>query len=77
WKFIQRRRALRKLAVERITAWELRERLRGGEDIVVVDLRSALDQTESIPGARRFTFEELAKRHTEIPRDREIVVLCT
>ena len=77
WKFIQRRRALRKLAVERITAWELRERLRAGEDIVVIDLRSTLDQTESIPGARRFTFEELAERHTEIPRDREIVVLCT
>lgn len=77
WKFIQRRRALRKLAVERITAWELRERLRAGEDIVVIDLRSTLDRTESIPGARRFTFEELTERHTEIPRDRDIVVLCT
>jgi membrane protein DedA with SNARE-associated domain len=77
WKFIQRRRTLHKLAVARITAWELRERLRSGEDIVVVDLRSVLDQSESIPGARRFTFEELGVRHKEIPRDRDIVVLCT
>ena len=56
WKFIQRRRALRKLAVERITAWELRERLRAGEDIVVIDLRSTLDRTESIPGASALHF---------------------
>jgi membrane protein DedA with SNARE-associated domain len=77
WKFIQRRPTLHKLAVARITAWELRERLRSGEDIVVVDLRSVLDQSESIPGARRFTFEELGVRHKEIPRDRDIVVLCT
>jgi membrane protein DedA with SNARE-associated domain len=77
WKFIQRRRELRKLNVARITAWELQARLHGGEDIVIVDLRSALDKTESIPGARRFTFEELAEHHAEIPRDRDVVLLCT
>jgi membrane protein DedA with SNARE-associated domain len=77
WKFIQRQRTLRKLNVARITAWELRARLGAGEDVVVVDLRSQLDQTESIPGARRFTFEELAERNAEIPRDRDVVVLCT
>jgi membrane protein DedA with SNARE-associated domain len=77
WKFIQRQRAVRKLAVERITAWELRERLRAGEEIAVIDLRSPLDQTESIPGSWRFTFEELPVRQKEIPRDRDVVVLCT
>jgi membrane protein DedA with SNARE-associated domain len=77
WKFIQRRRMLHKLNVARITAWELRARLTAGEEIVILDLRSALDQTESIPGAIRFGFEELAERSTEIPHDREVVVLCT
>ncbi len=77
WKFIQRRRALKQLAVARITAWELRERLRAGEDIMVLDLRSALDQSESVPGAVRFSFDDLTERHVEIPRDRDIVVLCT
>jgi membrane protein DedA with SNARE-associated domain len=77
WKFIQRQRTLHKLNVARITAWELRARLNGGEDIVVLDLRSPLDLTESIPGALRFTFEQLAERNAEIPRDRDVVVLCT
>jgi membrane protein DedA with SNARE-associated domain len=77
WKFIQRRRMLRELDVARITAWELQSRLRAGEDIIVLDLRSPLDQTESVPGALRFSLEELAERNAEIPRDREVVVLCT
>lgn len=77
WKFIQRRRTLRELNVARITAWELRSRLRAGEEIVVLDLRSPLDRTEAIPGALRFGFEELAERNAEIPRDRDVVVLCT
>lgn len=77
WKFFQRRSALHKLAVSRITAWELRERLRAGEDIVVIDLRSPLDQSESVPGAQRFTLDEIERRQKEIPRDRDIVVLCT
>jgi rhodanese-related sulfurtransferase len=77
WKFIQRRRTLHKLNVARITAWELRSRLRAGEEIVVLDLRSALDQTESVPGALRVSFDELAERNAEIPRDRDVVVLCT
>lgn len=77
WKFFQRRRTLRELNVARITAWELRSRLRAGEEIVVLDLRSALDQTESVPGALRVGFDELAERYAEIPRDRDVVVLCT
>jgi membrane protein DedA with SNARE-associated domain len=78
WKFIQRKRFLKKLAVARITAEELREKLDAGEDIVIVDVRSGLDaETDPLPGALHISAEELAVRHQEIPRDRDIVLFCS
>jgi membrane protein DedA with SNARE-associated domain len=78
WKFVQRRRFLHKLAVARITPEELRGMLDAGEEIVVVDLRnpvSAADNT--FPGALRISVNEIAVRHEEIPRDRDIVLFCS
>jgi membrane protein DedA with SNARE-associated domain len=78
WKLIQRRRFMKKLAVARITPEELSERLESGEDVFVVDLRTGLaSHTDSVPGAVRISAEELPARHTEIPRDREIVLFCS
>jgi membrane protein DedA with SNARE-associated domain len=78
WKYVQRRRFIRKLAVARITAEELRERLRAGEEITVVDVRGSFDNdTDSIPGAIRLSVEDLMARHDEIPRDRDIVLFCS
>jgi membrane protein DedA with SNARE-associated domain len=78
WKFLQRRRFLRKLAVARITAEELRDKLQAGEDVVILDVRSSLgNQAEPIPGAIRISTEELATRYVEIPRDRDIILFCT
>jgi len=78
WKYVQRRRFLRKLAVSRITAEELRDRLRAGEDVVIIDVRSGLEsEVGQVPGALRISSEELAARHQEIPRDREIVLFCS
>jgi len=78
WKFWQRRRFLRKLAVARITAEELRYLLDTGEDVMIVDLRSGLDNGASgIPGALRIPVEELTERHVDIPRDRDIVLFCS
>lgn len=78
WKFIQRRRFLRKLSVARITAEELRDLLDAGEDVMIVDLRSSLDNEASgIPGALRIPVEELTSRHVDIPRDRDIVLFCS
>ena len=50
-KFVQRQRFLRKLAVARITAEELRDKLDAGEDVLIIDVRSAR-QAESVFDAR-------------------------
>jgi membrane protein DedA with SNARE-associated domain len=78
WKFVQRRRFVRKLAVARITAEELWHKLQAGENVFIIDVRSSLEEEDSgIPGALRISTEELAARHAEIPRDRDIVLFCT
>jgi membrane protein DedA with SNARE-associated domain len=77
WKFIQRRRFLRKLAMARITPEELRERLDAGEEVLMVDLRTYLPAQTIIPGAIRIAPEELAAHGASLPRDREIVLFCS
>ncbi len=63
-----------------ITPEELRRALEAGEPIAVVDLRHPLDflpDPRVIPGALRINPEEIATRHQEIPRDRDVVLYCT
>jgi membrane protein DedA with SNARE-associated domain len=79
-KLWQRRRVLQDLRMARITAEELKQKLDGGEKIVVVDLRhrSEVDrEPEGIPGALRILPEEMELRHLEIPRGEEVVLYCT
>jgi len=80
FKYIQRRRFIRKLRISRITPEELKEIVDNGSPVVVVDLRNefALDEDSvQIPGALRLTPEQIEVRHEEIPRDRDIVLYCT
>jgi membrane protein DedA with SNARE-associated domain len=80
WKWIGRQRFLRRIRIARISPEELKAKLDGGEDVVIVDLRHALDfeaEPSIIPGALHVTTEELERRHREIPRDRDIVLYCT
>lgn len=78
FKFIQRRRFLRKLEVARITVEELSRMLERGEEVMILDLRSGLENDNSgIPGALRVPVEELIERHRDIPRDRDIVLFCS
>ncbi|HEY3840245.1 MAG TPA: hypothetical protein VGL72_26915, partial [Bryobacteraceae bacterium] len=78
WKYIQRQRFLRKVAVARISAEELREMLDAGEDVLVVDVRRRLaDDPDSIPGALLIPTEELSTRYQEIPRDRDLILVCS
>jgi membrane protein DedA with SNARE-associated domain/rhodanese-related sulfurtransferase len=79
WKFYNRRRFLRKLRIARITPEELKGKIDAGEDVIIVDLRHALDfdaQPETIPGALHMDAAELEEAHEVIPRDREIVLFC-
>ena len=80
WKFIQRRRFLRRLRIARITPKELMDKLTAGENISIVDLRQPMDIEafpQMIPGAIRIAMEEIEQRHGEIPRDRDIVLYCS
>jgi membrane protein DedA with SNARE-associated domain len=79
-KWVQRRRSIKRLEVARISAEELKGRLDAGKDVVIVDLRTALDSEVDpwiIPGAVRITAEDLERGHVELPRDTEIVVYCS
>jgi membrane protein DedA with SNARE-associated domain len=80
FKWVRRRRFLRRLWIARISADELRRTLDAGTPVLIVDLRSELDvgaEPYVIPGALRIAAEELERRHAEIPRDREVVVYCS
>ena len=80
WKYIQRRRFIRSLRIARITPEELNRKIEAGEEVVVVDLRGALDveaAPQTIPGAIRIAPEKIEEGHTQIPRDREIILFCT
>jgi len=79
-KLWQRQRFLHRLRTARITPEELKARLDRGEEIVIVDLRHALDldaEPHHIPGALHLTPDEIENRHAEIPRDRDVVLYCT
>jgi membrane protein DedA with SNARE-associated domain len=79
WKYIQRKRFLHRLAITRVTPEELKQRLDAGEDLLILDLRQAVEfevEPLTIPGAIHLSIEELKKQHQSIPRDREIVLFC-
>lgn len=80
FKWIQRRRFLSQLRVSRIEPSELKRKLDAGEDVLVVDVRTALDVQRApyvIRGAVRLTPEELERRPPDVARTAEIVVYCS
>jgi membrane protein DedA with SNARE-associated domain/rhodanese-related sulfurtransferase len=79
WKFYKRKKFLRSLRIARITPEELKEKIDGGEDVIIVDLRHSIEfeaQPETIPGALHMDAAELEEASEAIPRDREIVLFC-
>lgn len=78
WKLVQRRRFLKQLDVDRITPEELRERIVVGDDLYIVDLRGRWEASStSIDGTIRLAPEDLAANSKEVPRDREVILLCS
>lgn len=80
WKYIQRQRFLRSLRVARVTPEELKAELDAGADLLIVDLRHALDhevEPRTLPGALRLPAEEFEERAEEIPRGRTLILYCT
>jgi hypothetical protein len=78
WKFCERRRILKQLDVARIAPEELRDRITAGEALYVVDLRGGpKDDSISIPGVIRLSTEDLILESKRIPRDKEIILVCS
>jgi membrane protein DedA with SNARE-associated domain/rhodanese-related sulfurtransferase len=80
WKWQKRRQFLQKLRIARISPEELKRRMDAREDVVIVDLRHALEfdaEPQTIYGAVHMDPAELEEAIEVIPRDREIVLFCS
>ena len=79
-KYFQRQRLLKQLRMARITVDELHQKLETGENVTILDLRSAAEVERNpllIRSAWHLTIDELKSRQQEIPRDRDIVLYCS
>ena len=79
-KWWQRRRLLVALRMARITVDELNQSIVGGQDPVVVDVRSQaarLLDTRIIPGALLADLDSVNQAMHDIPADRELVIYCS
>lgn len=80
WKYVQRRRFLRSLRIARITPEQLKAELDTGADVVIVDLRHAMDdeaEPRMLPGAVRLPAETLEERGNELPRGKTLILYCS
>ncbi len=80
WKYFKRRKFLNSLRIARITPDELKKKLDAGEDVIIVDVRHAIEfdaQPETIPGALHMDAAALEEAAGVIPRDRDIVLFCS
>lgn len=80
WKYAQRRRFLRQIAVDRVSPEELRRKMEAGEDVVVVDLRHSTDfeaEGSTLPGALHLAADALDDGIGAIPPGREVILFCT
>ncbi|MCX7912612.1 MAG: rhodanese-like domain-containing protein, partial [Dehalococcoidales bacterium] len=62
-----------------VSPQELREKLKNGEDFILLDVRSLMEwQTEHLqaPQVKLIPLPELAMRLDELPREKEIIILC-
>ena len=79
YKFVHRQLLLRELRITRITAEGLKQMMDNNHELLVVDLRGALDHEAdpyTIRGALRMTTDELEQRHHEIPRHQDVILFC-
>jgi membrane protein DedA with SNARE-associated domain len=78
-KMVRRWLFLRRLRIARITPEDLKRKLDAGEDLAIIDMRSALDVEAApyaIPGSRWIASETLDQHLSEIPMDRELILYC-
>jgi membrane protein DedA with SNARE-associated domain/rhodanese-related sulfurtransferase len=79
YKYIERRRFLVSLAVERIEIDELLDLIDGGQPPLIVDARSLTAQQleQAIPGSLNYLSCEPGELMASLDKDRQIVVYCS
>jgi rhodanese-related sulfurtransferase len=62
----------------RMTSAELAQHVQNGQAPVIVDVRERdeLKTLPALPGAKNIPLSELEKRFCEIPKDRQVVLIC-
>jgi membrane protein DedA with SNARE-associated domain len=78
-KYVRRRLFVWKLRTARITPEALKRRLDAGEDVTIIDLRTALDVTATpyaIPGSRWLVVDAIDEHEAELLRARDLVLYC-
>jgi len=79
-KYLRRWLFLRRLRIARISPEILKRMLDAGEDVAIIDLRTALDVAAvpyTIAGSRWIPAEQLDAHLSEIPRDRDLILYCS
>jgi rhodanese-related sulfurtransferase len=79
FKFWKRKRLLDELRMTRITVADLRQMMKMGDNIVILDMRSNAEYTSNagIKGAIHLSIDDIKNGRYKIPRDREVVVYCS
>ena len=63
--------------VKELTAGELNDRLKNGDQLVVLDVREPWELNIcALPGAKHIPMRDVPARVVELPKDMEIVVMC-
>jgi membrane protein DedA with SNARE-associated domain/rhodanese-related sulfurtransferase len=79
WRWWRRRRQQHELAIPRIGVGELRLLMAGGDEPVVIDVRSGASagiHARRIPGALPVELRDIEALAPRLPPDREIVLYC-
>ena len=77
---VRRRRSLAEIRTDRLSPQDLHAMVEAGEAPFIVDLRHPLDylpDPRTLPGAVVMTPDRLIEAIAQIPRDRDVVLLCT
>jgi membrane protein DedA with SNARE-associated domain/rhodanese-related sulfurtransferase len=80
FKVYRRRRFLRNVAAATVEPREIRDQLKDGRELFIVDLRSPWEiegEPVALPGAVMRPPDELIPRHAELPLDRDIILYCS
>lgn len=80
WKWMQKRRFVGELRMQRVTVKQLKERLTSDDKPQIIDLRHPLDvlhDPRGIPGAFNVLPEDVEAKAKELPVEKEFILVCT